>query len=281
MLVVNLPLPELFYKFETLNTPFRVLTCHSLERYIDQTDIFSEKIHLTLIRLEAALKDGTPTQHLRVQWSFKHFFPFSMTAERVSRENTLANNEEAVAVLIKRFVNKQQIINKHVEVLLNMVSLISHGNVKGLWHLYSLVKCPIRGLKASGVPSESYRKLLTSVLMNKLLCLINLSRKMTEGDWEPDTVDKVYVRRNITSASKVVHPSTRCHNFNGRHHVSICSQSSESCMNESDKVLSPTAPEFLPPSKSDSGLVCEAPKHQTILMYVITRTPILLQTASP
>ena len=57
-----------------------------------------------------------------------------------------------MAILKKRFVNKQQIINKHVEVLLNMEPLISHGNVKGLWHLYSLVKCQVRGLKALGVP---------------------------------------------------------------------------------------------------------------------------------
>ena len=104
-----------------------------------------------------------------------------MTAKPVSKENTSANYEEAVAILKKRFVNKQQIINKHVEVLLNTVPLISHGNVKGLCHFYSLVKCLIRGLKALGVPSESYGKLLTSVLMNKLLRLI-ISRKMTEGD---------------------------------------------------------------------------------------------------
>ena len=46
----------------------------------------------------------------------------------------------------------------------------------------------VRGLKALGVPSESYGSLLSSVLMNKVPQEVRLiiSREVKGGDWELD-----------------------------------------------------------------------------------------------
>ena len=77
---------------------------------------------------------------------------------------TSANYTKAIAILRKRFGNKQQIITKHMEVLLNVEPI----TLKGLRHLYDLIESQVRGLQALGVPAESYGSLLLSVLMNKL-----------------------------------------------------------------------------------------------------------------
>ena len=81
---------------------------------------------------------------------------------------TAVNYSEAIAILKKRFGNKQQIITKHMEILLHIEPVTSQYNIKGLQHLYDLVESQVRGLQALGVPAESFGSLLSSVLMNKL-----------------------------------------------------------------------------------------------------------------
>ena len=56
-----------------------------------------------------------------------------------------------------------------MDALLNTHAVALPHNLKGLRHLYDSVETQIvRGLRALGVPSESYGSLLSSVLMNKL-----------------------------------------------------------------------------------------------------------------
>ena len=101
---------------------------------------------------------------------------------------TAANYKEAVSVLEKRFGNKQQIIAKHMDILLNVETVTSSNNLKGLRHLYDTVEAQVRGLKSLGVSAESYGSLLSSVLMNKLpqeLRLI-LSRSVGDDHWKLD-----------------------------------------------------------------------------------------------
>ena len=62
---------------------------------------------------------------------------------------SVANYHEAVAVLKKRFGSKQQIISKHMDILLNMDTETSYHNIKGLHHLYDLVESHIRSFKVS------------------------------------------------------------------------------------------------------------------------------------
>ena len=106
---------------------------------------------------------------------------------------TAANYEEAIAILKRRFGNKQQIINKHMEILLNVEPVTAQNSLKGLRHLYDVVEAHIRGLKALGVSSESYGNLLTSVLMNKLPSDLRLivSRRVTESEWDLDMLMKL------------------------------------------------------------------------------------------
>ena len=96
------------------------------------------------------------------------------------------NYDEAIEILQKRFGNKQLIINKHMEQLLNVDSVTSPYDVKGLRHLYDVIE--------SNVKAESYGSLLSSVLMTKLPSELRLmaSRKFGDSDsWNFDELLKL------------------------------------------------------------------------------------------
>ena len=59
---------------------------------------------------------------------------------------TSANYEEAVATLKRRFGNTQLIVNKHMDALLNLSTVNSHHDLRGLRHLYDAVETHVRGL---------------------------------------------------------------------------------------------------------------------------------------
>ena len=98
---------------------------------------------------------------------------------------TAANYREAVQILEKRYGNKQQIVSKHMDALLNVDTVTSPNNVKGLRHLFDFVESHIRSLNSLGVTSDSYGTLLTSVILNKLPQELQLliSRKIGDDDW--------------------------------------------------------------------------------------------------
>ena len=90
-------------------------------------------------------------------------------AEAISGLTLTADNyKEAVLILKKRFGNKQQIITKHMDILLSLEPVTSQHNLRGLCHLYNLVESQVRGLKSLGVEPSSYGSLLSSVLLQKL-----------------------------------------------------------------------------------------------------------------
>ena len=109
---------------------------------------------------------------------------------------TSANYEEAVSTLKRRFGNTQLIVDRHMDALLNLTSVTSHHDLRGLRRLYDSVEANIRGLRALGVASESYGGLLTSILMNKLPPEIRLiiSRDLTEDRWDMEKVMKIISR---------------------------------------------------------------------------------------
>ena len=109
---------------------------------------------------------------------------------------TSANYGEAIAILKKRFGNKQLIISRHMDAVLNTDAVASPHNLKGLRHLYDSVETQVRGLRALGVPSESYGSLLSSVLMNKLPQELRLivSREITDGELNLDALMRVTER---------------------------------------------------------------------------------------
>jgi hypothetical protein len=106
---------------------------------------------------------------------------------------TAPNYKEAVAVLERRFGNKQQIIAKHMDALMNLEAVTSQHKLKGLRRLYDGVELHTRSLKSLGVESGSYGGLLASVLLNKLPQEFQLlvSRKIGEGEWKLDEMMKV------------------------------------------------------------------------------------------
>ena len=80
-------------------------------------------------------------------------------------------------------LNKQQIVNKHMNTLLHL-EVVSFHNLKGLWHLFEKVETLVKGLKSLGIPPSSYGSLLSSILMSKLpqdLWLV-VSWRVTDSD---------------------------------------------------------------------------------------------------
>ena len=121
--------------------------------------------------------------------------------ERTAREAisglslTAANYKEAVEILRKRFGSKQQIISKHMDILLHLDPVAS-TSARALRHLYDRIEANVRGLKSLGVDSETYGSLLSPVLLNKLPSDIRLiaSREISEEDWTLDALLKIVER---------------------------------------------------------------------------------------
>ena len=118
------------------------------------------------------------------------------SAEKAIEGLTLtdANYDEAIATLKKRFGNSQLIVNRHMDTLLNVSVISTHHDVKGLRKLHDSVEAHVRGLRALGLPPDSYGGLLTSVLISKLPPEIRLivSRAITGESWDLDQVMKVF-----------------------------------------------------------------------------------------
>ena len=120
---------------------------------------------------------------------------------------TSKNNGEAMEILKKRFGNKQMIIAKHMDILMNLEAVSSQHDLKGLRHLYNLVESHTHGLASLGVPSSSYGALLSSVLITKLPQEFHftISREIKEGEWNLSTVMKILDReidaREISAAN--------------------------------------------------------------------------------
>ena len=81
---------------------------------------------------------------------------------------TSTNYAEAIALLKKRFGNRQQIVNKHMDQLLALDPVTSLRDLKGLRRLYDKIEAHVRSLKGLGISSESYSSMLSSVLMKRL-----------------------------------------------------------------------------------------------------------------
>lgn len=80
-----------------------------------------------------------------------------------------------------------------MDVLLGVEPVTSLCNLRGIQHLYNLVKSQIRVLRSLGVASESYGSLLSSVLISKLPqeLRVVVSREVTSGDWDLDRLMEI------------------------------------------------------------------------------------------
>ena len=109
---------------------------------------------------------------------------------------TASNYDEALEILKGRFGNKQQIINRHTEILLNFDTVTSHLNMRSLRKLHDTVESNVRSLKSLGVPRETYGGLLSSILMIKLPQDFRLviTREMGNDDWQLDQLLATFKR---------------------------------------------------------------------------------------
>ena len=121
---------------------------------------------------------------------------------------TAANYKEAVETLHKRFGSKQQIVNKHMDALLQVEAVTSSHNTKALRRQFDNIGCHIRSLKSLGIDSESYGSLLCPVLLSKIPSDLQLivSRKVSESDWSLDqlmeAIEEELIARERVSASQ-------------------------------------------------------------------------------
>lgn len=173
-----------------------------LTRWVTFWDSFDASIH------------SNPSLSNVDKFNYLNSFLESTAAESVAGLTlTSANYEEAVATLKRRFGNSQLIVNKHMDALLNLPTIHSHHDLKGLRHLYDSVEAHVRGLRALGVTADSYGGLLTSILMNKLPSEIRLiiSRELTEEKWDSEKLMKIVDRevdaRERSATSRSSNPS--------------------------------------------------------------------------
>ena len=152
---------------------------------------------------------GNPKLSAIDKFNYLHSLVKGSAAEAIAGlALTSSNYEEAVALLKKRFGNKQQQINKHMEVLLNIEPVTSSRNTKGLRHLYDKVETQVRCLRSLGVTPSSYGSVLASILMSKIphdLCLI-VSREVSSEEWEFETVLSV-IEREVEARERAVDSS--------------------------------------------------------------------------
>ena len=101
-----------------------------------------------------------------------------------------ANYQQAIDILSKRFGNKQLIISKHMDTLLNIDAISSDRNFKDLRRLYDHTESHVRSLKSLGIESASYGALLAPVLLSKLPPELRLivSRKVSDSNLDMDAL---------------------------------------------------------------------------------------------
>ena len=116
------------------------------------------------------------------------------------------NYKEAVDILERRFGNKQKIIAKHMDLLINIDQVSSANHVAALRRLYDQVESNVRSLSALGVSCDSYGSLLSSVLVKKLPPELRLliSRQMTEN-WDFQGIMKI-VREELEARERAATP---------------------------------------------------------------------------
>jgi len=88
---------------------------------------------------------------------------------------------------------KQQIVNEHMDALLQVECVTSSLNIRALHRLFDNISSHVCSLKSLGVEPESYSSLLFPVLITKLPADLQLivSRKVSDTDWNLDPLMEV------------------------------------------------------------------------------------------
>jgi hypothetical protein len=130
------------------------------------------------------------------KFNYLHSLLEKSAAEAISGlKITSANYQEAIDILDKRFGNQQQIVNAHMNGLLNLPKVTNVDDLKALRQLHDKVESHMRGLKSLEVDSGSYGSLLTPILIDKLPKELRLeASKQLKEDWDLDELIKIFKR---------------------------------------------------------------------------------------
>ena len=121
-----------------------------------------------------------------------------------------ANYQQALEILRKRFGNKQVIISKHMDTLLNMDTIPSDRHLRDLRRLYDNTEPHVRSLKSMGIEATSYGALLSPVLLSKLPPELRLivSRKVPDSNLDMDALLATF-EEELTARERANPQSTR------------------------------------------------------------------------
>ena len=136
------------------------------------------------------------------RFNYLNSFLESAAAESIAGLTpTSANYREAVDTLQRRFGDPQVIISRHMDTLLNLNTITSHHDHKGLRRLYDTVESHVRGLCSLKVPVDSYGSLLAPLLLNCLPSEIRIivTRELSgEESWNIEKMLKI-INREINA----------------------------------------------------------------------------------
>jgi hypothetical protein len=107
---------------------------------------------------------------------------------------TSANYKTAVDTLKERFGYDEVVLSAHMDALLKLPGANTNSDAKKLRGIYDEVEQHVRGLKAVGISSKQYGKLLLPILMNKIpqeLQLI-ITRKLGKEKWDLDALQNAF-----------------------------------------------------------------------------------------
>eukprot|EP00794_Sanderia_malayensis_P006305 gene6305-7026_t len=167
-----------------------------------------KEAQVKLPKLNMLTFNGDPTQWISFSESFKSSIDGNQNLAKVEKMKYLQgllsgpaaetikglslseeNYDEAFELLKRRFGNKQIIISKHIENIMEMPKVTSLFELKKLRLLFDKTETAVRSLRSIGIPIESYGTVLSPVIMSKIpneLRLI-ISRK-TSDVWELDDI---------------------------------------------------------------------------------------------
>ena len=97
---------------------------------------------------------------------------------------TNENYDEAIDLLEKRFGNKQIILLRHMESLMDLPITSGNEELRSLRILYDRIEAATRSLNSIGVPSSNYSTVISPIIMSKLQQEVHLiiSRKF-DDEW--------------------------------------------------------------------------------------------------
>ena len=126
---------------------------------------------------------------------------------------TDVNYTEAIAILERRFGDKERIKACHIEQLMGLESVSSEHNLLELRRLYDRTESNIRGLKTIGVGADAYGALFIPFFMKELPSELKLSltRKVSATDWNIDKILEV-LREELEARERALGTDTKNRN---------------------------------------------------------------------